>query len=344
MAQHLKAFSAYTYRITYCIFTLMTLINIAFDVPAALYLEDRFGIPCHESQWTAKSAQEWAGTTLGLTPVTDYCSGAAIADQLLTDEANHIPRQISAFGCHIIISCLVQRIILFRKAFRGPADEHCKPMFSRFLRALRRWQQVWESEPSASLSPSSPHGPMLFNSTALLRLAYIRLVADYSLVRNMFSWCDSNPSIETSIQTAYTIERGPDATRAALHACLALRVPAQLGFNVVARTSFWVWSVQHAVCYFECALVLSQWLLCFATEGAAAISPEEWKVIGLVQQVLSSPVSHSSGPTADTFREMSSAVVQRWSQLLDTKETTVWGLIPRLSHVLRLHAEHIQNP
>ncbi|KAL3488064.1 hypothetical protein BJX62DRAFT_240429 [Aspergillus germanicus] len=321
----------------------MTLINIAFDVPAALYLEDRFGIPCHESQWTAKSAEDWASTTLGLTPVTDYCSAAAVADRLLSDEANHIPSQISTFGCHIIISCLVQRIILFRKVFPDPADEHYKPTFSRFLRALRRWQQVWEREPSASLSPNSPHGPMLFNSTALLRLAYMRLVADYSLVRNEFSWCDSISSIERSISSACTLERGSDATRAALHACLALRVPAQLGFNVVARTSFWVWSVQHAVCYFECALVLSQWLLCFATEGAASISPEEWKVIDLVQQVLNNSISHSSGPTADAFRKMSSAVVQRWSQLLDTKDTTVWGLIPKLSHVLRLHADHIKN-
>ncbi|KAL3461030.1 hypothetical protein BJX64DRAFT_261938 [Aspergillus heterothallicus] len=330
-------------RITYCIFTLMTLINIAYDVPSTVYLEDRFGMPCHESQWTARSANEWANLGFGSAAFTSPLSAAAVADQLLSDKEQQPPSQISAFGCHIIISCLVQRIILLRKAFPELVDDHCREAYSKFLRALRRWQRMWEREPSASLSPSSPHGPMLFNSTALLRLAYMRLVSDYSPIRNEFSWCNSAPSIEGVIQHIGSPTRRSDATRAALHACLALRVPAQLGFNVVARTSFWVWSVQHAVCYFECALVLSRWLLCFTAEDAAPIAPDEWKVIDLVQQVLNIPSATRDIPSEAALKEMSSAVLHRWSQLLDTRETTVWGLIPKLSHVLRLHAEHI-NP
>ncbi|OJI99304.1 hypothetical protein ASPVEDRAFT_69741, partial [Aspergillus versicolor CBS 583.65] len=231
-------------RVTYCVFTLTTLINVAYDITAPINLEDRFGMPSHESQWAAKSEDEWNRSSQRHASAAPYCSAAAVADDIMSDEAQNIPSRIPAFGCHIIVSCLVQRIILFRKA--SPKDDAASAaMYHRFLRALRRWQRVWEREPSASLSPSSPHGPMLFNSTALLRLAYMRLVTDYSPVRQHLSWCDSIDVIEASIREVSQLTRGPDATRAALHACLALRVPVQLGFNVVARTSFWGWSVQH---------------------------------------------------------------------------------------------------
>lgn len=339
------------YRITYCIFTLMTLVTIAFDIPAPVQPENRFGMPCDESQWAAKTADEWSQCVHSPegAVTTASLSVSVVVDQLMSDEAQHIPAHISAFGCHIIISCLVQRIILFRQAFPEPAEGDHRPMYYRFLRALRRWQQIWEREPNASLSPSSPQGPMLFNSTALLRAAYMRLAADYSSVRQVFSWCDSVTTIEAAIWEVCPMRRGPSATRAALHACLALRVPEQLGFNVVSRTSFWVWSVQHPICYFECAIVLSQWLLSLAgpanpNPGVEPVSDEEWKVLELVSQMLSISVYDGSTPAAPpaiVLTQMASTVLQRWAQLLDTKATTVWGLIPKLSHVLLLHAEHI---
>ncbi|KAL4871283.1 major facilitator superfamily domain-containing protein [Aspergillus spectabilis] len=136
-------------RVTYCVFTLTTLINIAYDIPAPINLEDRSGMPCHESQWTAKTTEKWAQLIQSSTNTTQCWTAAAVAYHLMSDGTQHIPSHISTFGCHIIISCLVQRIILFRKAF-PQRDTLSHSMYHRFLRALRRWQRNWEREPSAS--------------------------------------------------------------------------------------------------------------------------------------------------------------------------------------------------
>ena len=60
---------------------------------------------------------------------------------------------------------------------------------------------MWESEPQSSLSPDNPRGPILFNCTAMLRLAYIRLVSDYSPLRNSFSFLSSDSGLEQDLDT-----------------------------------------------------------------------------------------------------------------------------------------------
>lgn len=242
------------------------------------------------------------------------------------------------FSCHITISSLVQKIILFRKStlqFGTGAD--VTRTIKRLHIALKRWQLMWESEPRAALSPNSPHGPMLFNSTALLRIAYVRLATDYSFIRGLFSLesPDSVAIIERAIENMSLPPRNDTTTRAALHSCLALQVPANLGLKLVARTSFWVWSVQHAVCYFECALLLAAWLQMMALH-TEDLSDLEWKVVELLRQLLELPQGDKS---EDTLRSIIPVVLREWSQLLDTKEVTVWNIIPRLSDVLSRHSE-----
>jgi len=318
----------------------MNLITIAYDVPSLVRLESEYGVPCHEDQWCARTKEEWDEVTRIL-PAGQWESGPAIL-KILTDDKLPIPQQVSMFGCHIIISSLVQEIILFRKStIQFGADADAERATRRFHIALKRWQSMWESQPRAALSPNSPHGPMLFNSTALLRIAYVRLASDYSFLRGRFALesSDSAAMIGRAIQSMGLPPRNDITTRAALHSCLALKVPTNLGLKLVARTSFWVWSVQHAVCYFECALLLGSWLqmmvLC-----SDDLSDLEWKVVELLQRLLEFPQCERSG---ETLRSMAPAVLRKWSQLLDTKETTVWNIIPRLSSVLALRAESISQ-
>lgn len=327
-------------RITFCVFTLMNLITIAYDIPSLVTLEDEYGVPCHESQWCARTREEWDEVTQTLPPCP-WESGSAILKQL-SDYRLPIPQQVSMFGCHVVISSLVQQIILFRKnivQFASDADAERETI--RFHTALRRWQSMWESEPRAALSPNSPLGPMLFNSTALLRIAYVRLACDYSFLRGRFALDspDSAAMIERTVQNTELPPRNDITTRAALHSCLALQVPTKLGLKLVARTSFWVWSVQHAVCYFECALLLGSWLQMMVLY-CGDLSDLEWKVVELLQRLLGFPRCERSG---ETLRAMAPAILRKWSQLLDTKETTVWHIIPRLSNVLAKHADSISQ-
>lgn len=319
----------------------MNLITIAYDIPSLVMLEDEFGVPCHESQWCARTREEWDEVTQSL-PKGQWESGATIVKQLFDDKLP-IPQQVSMFGCHIIISSLVQQIILFRKnaiqfCIEADADADGEKATRRFHTALRRWQLMWESEPRAALSPNSPHGPMLFNCTALLRIAYVRLATNYSSVRRQFALTSSSSTamIERAIHNMRPPPRNDITTRAALHSCLALQIPAKLGLKLVARTSFWVWSVQHAVCYFECALLIGSWLQMIAL-CSDSLSDLEWRVVELLQRLLGYPQCERSG---EILRSMAPTILRKWSQLLDTKETTVWNIIPRLSDVLALLADN----
>ncbi|KEF61167.1 uncharacterized protein A1O9_02732, partial [Exophiala aquamarina CBS 119918] len=74
----------------------------------------------------------------------------------------------------------------------------------------------------------------------------------------MFAWTDDVDEIGRKLEEMEPIRRNSYKTRAVLYACLALKVPVNLGFEVTAKTKSWIWSVQHALSYFECALLLSK--------------------------------------------------------------------------------------
>jgi hypothetical protein len=302
--------------------------TLCYNFPSFLSLEAQHGLPCNEVLWTAETQEEWF--TLQDTCVQDWRSAEAVVRRL-GDDPSPTPTNIGMFGCHVIISTLLQKIMLFRRSCSNN-DSGFLEARRHHIRVLRRWQTMWEHEPEASLSPDHPRGPILFNCTALLRVAYIRLVADYAPVRTVFGFCESLDQIENVLSSMEPLERGPQTTRAALQACLALRIPVHLGFEVVARTSFWIWSVQHALCYFECALLLAQWLQ--VAEDANDLSNDEQMVLKLVGDVV-----RASGALWEDSRLLSVTVLRSWARLLDAGNATVWQIMPKMAQVLQNHAD-----
>lgn len=316
-------------------FTLLNLMTIGFNIPSPILLEPQYGLPAHESQWNSGTENEWLQAK-SLVPVQEWRSADAVLERL-GDESLPVPSNIGMFGCHVLISLLTQKIILFRKSCSAGV-----PIFydvrNYFLRLLRRWQVMWENEPESTLSPENPHGPILFNCTAILRVAYIRLVSDYSAVREAFS-VSSEEQVARTLEMMELPRREPETTRAVLQACLALRIPAQLGFKVVARTSFWVWSVQHALSYFECAIFLSKW--CQGAANVDDLSDDERGVMNLVEQIIGA--SGGEQAVGEYPAPLHVVVLQRWAELLDTGDTTVWQVQPRMARALRTYAHRLME-
>ena len=231
--------------------------QIAYDIPSSVSVGPNLRPPCHEACWAADSQFSWmeAKSQHG---VESLLSVYEIINRL-SDENLPLPPLLGTFGCHVIILTILRGILGFSKSTLS-IEKGVDASRQSFITTLRRWQEMWESEPGSVLSPNDSRGPILFNSTAILRLAYIRLVIDYSPVRQSFSYGTSSDEIESAIRGMRMLPRSWEAARAALHALLALRIPVRLGLKLVARTDFWTWSVQHALCYFECALLLSEWL------------------------------------------------------------------------------------
>ncbi|KAF3809919.1 hypothetical protein GCG54_00014133 [Colletotrichum gloeosporioides] len=323
-------------RVTFCIFTLMNLMTIAYDIPSPMLLEAQHGMPAHENQWCARTEVDWI-EAMRCAGIQTWPSAQAIVERLV-DESLPVPSHIGMFGCHVLISFLVQKIILLRRSC--PTKDVIYLENRRcFIRALRRWQLMWESEPEASLSPDHPQGPILFNCTALLRVAYIRLVSDYSPIRRGFAASCSEDKIASSITGIEAPIRDADTTRAAIQACLALRVPTQLGFKMIARTSFWVWSVQHALSYFECALLLSKWLQ--ANQQASDLSAEERRIRHMLEQTVGP--SNGSFQAEESSTRLDVRVLKRWAELFKTENTTVWQIMPKMARILEIYADTLSN-
>ncbi|KAH8894631.1 hypothetical protein GQ53DRAFT_84689 [Thozetella sp. PMI_491] len=322
-------------RITCCIFTVTTLMAVAFDLPPALSLECEYGLPSQENLWCTTTEDEWIQLTRQTEP-QQYSSADEIIQSVFDPELP-IPSRIGMFSCHVVIVSLLQKILFFQRSLQGCEDAMLGAR-QRFLLALKRWQLMWESEPEASLSPDHPRGPILFNCTAILRLAYIRLVAYYAPIRRAFTFLSSSEHIAARLDACVGPRRDAETAMAALQACLALRIPTQMGFKVIARTSFWVWSVQHALSYFECALLLSQWLQETENVPSQDQSPDERGIITMVEQILS---TSKPNPSGQANSPLSIAILLRWAELLDTGDTTVWGIMPGMARVLRVRAEMV---
>jgi hypothetical protein len=126
----------------------------------------------------------------------------------------------------------------------------------KFGQVLRFWQIGWEKAPESSLDPTNPYGPVAFSSTALLRLAYIRLHCDLGPCRGLDT---RDPQIiARSLKASPLLNRSPLLSRAILQAAHALSIPVKIGIKFVAHTHTLLWSMQHSLANLECAFLLSK--------------------------------------------------------------------------------------
>ncbi|RSM11387.1 hypothetical protein CEP52_003051 [Fusarium oligoseptatum] len=188
--------------------------------------------------------------------------------------------------------------------------------------ALRAWQESWEATHESTLDPSSPKGPLGFNSTALLRLVYIRLNAHTGPFRQLFT---RDPVIIARGFTDGKISvcnRSPHLDRAILQCIHALSIPVRVGIAFVARTLTLNWSFQHALSNLECAFLLTRWLrgLSFAVEksGLDDLRPDEQKllnmVVTLVHETELADSLDGAQDHASRIRKLAASVARLWAE------------------------------
>ena len=145
----------------------------------------------------------------------------------------------SSLGNYILIGAIIQQIYFVRKTtvWSAPStmNESLRPEdIHRLSQALRAWQISWERTPESSLEPNNPHGPIAFNSTAILRLAHIRLHVDLGPCRHLET---RDPRRNAAAFRDFPpLKRSPEIIRAVLQSAHALSIPVKIGIAFVART------------------------------------------------------------------------------------------------------------
>ncbi|OIW29034.1 hypothetical protein CONLIGDRAFT_578335 [Coniochaeta ligniaria NRRL 30616] len=339
-------------RTKYIVFCFFNLHSIVYDIPPLLLnWEIHMPLPCSTAEFKAESEARWREARARADPPSQFQDALR---WLFSSDSETPPACHSPLGNYVLIHAIIQHIFLVRQTIRCrvDGDELTDADVAPLEQALRRWQMGWNRSPESSIEPSDPNGPVAFNSTALLRLAYIRLNMDTGPGRALGT---RDPlQIAHALREMPAIKRTPKLVRALLHSAHALSIPIKIGVRLVSRTQAFIWSIQHSLCSLECALLLSKWLETVSKSSEEEplqhhieppISEDERKILSLVMTMLDEtefavPATGKSLESPETARHLSAGVLRVWATIFRGAQT--WAIVDVIGSSLNIYADMLE--
>ncbi|KAJ5772971.1 hypothetical protein N7457_007867 [Penicillium paradoxum] len=327
--------------ILFCFFNLHT---IVYNIPSPILSSDVDGmlLPCYVATFRATSEEKWFNLKDNEHDIWFRDAFSSLFEANL-NTAQTVPN--STLGNYILAHALIQHIYLVREISRHRRKDIPEEDIASIETALRNWKSMWKHTPDSSIDPSEPAGPVSFNSTALLRIAYIRLNADIGPGRALHT---RNPTqISNAFLNAQIISRTPRLLRAVLHAAHALSIPIRIGVHLVAQTQTFRWSIQHSLATLECAFLLSKWLEALSSvAGTQTITPGEHKMVMLVKTMLDEtdfaiPVAFTIESPAG-MKLLSANVLRVWAKVFHGP-AQVWAIVDVVRVSLELCADLVEH-
>lgn len=336
-------------RIIYVAYCFINMHTIVFDIPPLMYAKDiNLELPCREKEWRARDEAEWkqARDTGGESSrnFQETFASLFVNSGEMEERSKTSQTSFSSFGGCVLIHALIQQIWLTRNSgLPSQQLEHSLPteQIGAFENALRTWAMYWEQNQESSMDPLSPHGPIAFTSTALMRLAYIRLNMNLGPIRCLSSW---DPHlIARSLHASPPVQRSERLTRAALHCAHALSIPVKLGINHIAETQVRFWSNQHALCSLECGLLLAKWLESVTAEdpNPPLTQAEERLLDFVVHLVAEAAYQVRCEKIWERKKSLNVQTVRLWARLYQSK--SVWEVVGLIGASLNIYADILEQ-
>lgn len=333
-------------RTKYIVFCFFNLHSIVYDIPPLLLnSEICMPLPCSTAEFKAESEARWRDARARAEAPAQFQDALR---RLFSRDSETTPGCHSSLGNYVLIHAIIQHIFLVRQTIRCrvDADELTSEDVMPLEQALRRWQMGWNRSPESSIDPSDPNGPVAFNSTALLRLAYIRLNMDTGPGRALGT---RDPlQIAHALRDMPAIKRTPKLVRALLHSAHALSIPVKIGVRLVSKTQAFIWSIQHSLCSLECALLLSKWLETVSKAELSQVEPpiseDERKILSLVMTMLDEtefavpPGKSLESP--ETAKHLSAGVLRVWATIFKGPQT--WAIVDVIGSSLNIYADMVE--
>lgn len=210
---------------------------------------------------------------------------------------------------------------------------------------LRNWQNGWYMDPESSLSPGSPQGPISFNTTALLRMAYIRLNVDVGPWRALNT--HDPHTIAKSIHQSPHLKPNHKLTRAVLYSAHALSIPVKIGINIVACNQAFTWSLQHSLCALECAFVLSKWLIAVQHRipEEVPLDEEETRLLVYITDMVAEAdpgfCPASNAEMVPHLSDLCTRVIKIWASLFSGE--VVWDVVRMIGKALEAYGQILER-
>jgi hypothetical protein len=246
--------STRTKLVAYCFFNLC---SVAYNTPPLLLTSEiHLYLPNPSRLWRAENAWQWQEARQSY-PNIEIPLQEALA-RLLNRSSQAPPSPLTSLGNYILIHALLQHIFLLKQTSfsilspfeiqRGLKMEDVEDI----NQALRAWSLSFEHHRQLRVNEIAAQGtgdgysegPVAFNSTALLKLAYIRLHTDLSSSRSLET--RDHVLIAQAFGDAPLLVRSPRLCRAVVQAIHALSMLVKMGVNYVAKTKSLEWSMQHS--------------------------------------------------------------------------------------------------
>jgi hypothetical protein len=331
-------------RTKFIVYGFSNLHCIVYNIPPfMLTSEVRLTLPCSAAEFKAPTAALWRESRRKSSPEVHFQDALK---RLFSKNGRDVTFSNSSSGNYALIHALIQHIFFLRQITRcrydGPGDLSSEDVAS-LETALRNWQVGWRQNPESSLDPMSSDGPVAFNSTALLRLAYIRLYVD-TAGRALET---RDPElIASAFRAGPAIKRSAKITRAVLHSAHALSIPIKMGYRLVAKTQSFIWSIQHSLCTLECAYLMSKWLDALSVEHPDPPATEDEKrIIAIVKNMLDetefalSPFISIDSPSYT--KHLSAGVLRVWAMIFKGSQT--WAIVDVIGSALNLYADMLES-
>lgn len=301
-------------------------------------------LPCSTAEFRAPSEAKWKEIRTK-SPSSEIGFQEALR-RLFSPSDNDTQYHHSSLGHFVLVNALIQHIFLVRQVSRyrpyNPGELPTEDVES-IEHALGKWQTAWKRNPESSLDPANPAGPVTFNSTALLRIAYIRLNVDIGPGRALDT---RDPyQIAHSFRASPAIKRTQKLHRAVLHCAHALSIPIKIGIHLVAQTQTFRWSIQHSLSTLECAFLLSKWLEALSvSDHTAPVTADEYKIVSLVKTMLDETEFAVPGnvlmESPAMMRHLSARVLRVWGKVFKGAQT--WAIVDIIGTSLNIYADLLE--
>ena len=228
---------------------------MTFDIPPGITnAEPYLSLPCSEAEWRATDPESWyvLHTSPNAPPTPAF--NDALHDLFSPSDDSNTGIRYSHFGLFVMINAICSQLWCHLKLRVAEPEMMLAPI----EHAIDQWQRAWGADPDCSMSPTSPHGPLSFNASALYRMANVRLFRDYSRVKASFRLLDVEKIVPIMAEDVSGVGwvRNQEMMRAVMPATLQLQIPIKMGIKLVARTAALVWSVEHVLCATESGILL----------------------------------------------------------------------------------------
>jgi hypothetical protein len=333
-----------TKRTKFIVYGFSNLHCIVYNIPPfILTSEVKLTLPCRAAEFKTTTEAAWREAHRN-SPLEMHFQDAL--QRLFSKGGRDITERISSSGNYALMHALIQHIFILRQVARGRFDgtgDISPDDVGSIEVALRNWQTGWRHNPESSLDPMSPNGPVAFNSTALLRLAYIRLYVDTAGraldTRDPFL-------IANALRNGPIIKRSSKITRAVLHSAHALSIPIKIGYRLVARTQSFIWSIQHSLCTLECGYLLSKWLEALSPPIVEpALTEDERRIVAIVKSMLDEtefalPVDVTMD-SPSYMKHLSAGVLRVWATIFKGSQT--WAIVDVIGSALNIYADMLES-